>query len=294
MFTAELADDAVTKAVKDDGGRREGGAGDGGCRRGGAPGNVRRQRMVMRGTGSWRWVGWVAALTLVGMLEAGGALAGPDSDAAAEPRSSPAAVAPAPAEYLRIRVSPDQCVYVEFREDCLRAATTVKGLDGAQSVAPSTSSRRHLEFPAVEMPVLSSGAPAGSVKLKASFLLMRAPKSPDGAGQGSYVYAGLSLSRKDESGTLWTYSCGVSSPTAAAAEDAPLIEAADPGKLNLTVVALPERGVINVGLRLAARGAGKCEIRKNGEPVAAKLRVVDGKGVEVASDSGPLQKFGFT
>ena len=205
--------------------------------------------------------------------------------------ADPLAAAPA---YTRIRISPTTTVYAEFNRSLLRLATTVAGVKSATPLKAKQSAQDFLVFPEVSLPVAADALPAGCIKVRAILYLRLLPTGvPGSANRTWHAYGIVGPSRTDEEGALWTYWFRVEAPTGAKPEQAQVMQVPDPGGLRLTVVAKAQQREIGVGVRVMAGAAELYDIQKSGHAPQAHVLVRDADGNGVASERGPLSKFGF-
>jgi hypothetical protein len=66
-----------------------------------------------------------------------------------------------------------------------------------------------------------------------------------------------------------------------------------PRRLSLRLETRVSSRVVGIGVRLVTDRAQAAEVQRNGRPAEVAVRVLDAGGRQVASDRGPLSKFGF-
>jgi len=223
----------------------------------------------------------VLLVSLAGLLTAAAAVASTKSDAAPL--------------YLRIAVSPTSSVYIEFRNDEMRVAGAAKDLERAKPVK-ATASGSQYSFPEVELPVAKQELPAGFSKLTTTLKLFRFRSSLGFMPRQESVHAfgTLGLAREDSKGVLWTYCTQMSAQPAAAVERAPRISVPKLTPLTLSLVTKTTRRRIGAGLRVMSGTTEVDDILRDGKAPQVQMRLLDNRGKVVASERGPLAKFGFT
>jgi len=208
----------------------------------------------------------------------------------------PAMAAESKPAFIRISVSPEVTLFVQFLEKEMRMATTAERLAQAtpvKAVSDKTEQgQRQFRFPAVALPVPAEALPAGVTKVQATFQVL--DLGPGAGPRGSLVFGELAQYRADKAGAEWLYMQRLGLQASATSDKAPEIQLADLEKVSLTVVTKADRErKLGIGLRVAAGKSELNDIRKNGQPVEAQIRVLDSAGKEVASEKGPLNKFSF-
>jgi hypothetical protein len=205
--------------------------------------------------------------------------------------AAPLAAAPA---YSRIQVSPTTIVYAQFEQGQLRMATTVAGLKTARAVKAKQSTPDSVVFPEVSLPVSADALPAGCSKVRAVlYLRLLTTGDPSSRSRTWYAYGVVGPSRTDQEGALWTYWFTVGAPVGAQPEQAQVMQVPDPGDLKLSVVAKGQRREIGVGVRVMAWAAQVYDIQEGGQTAQVHVLVRDADGNGIASERGPLSKFGF-
>jgi hypothetical protein len=222
---------------------------------------------------------------------------------AASAYTTPARAAAPPTQYVRVRVAAADDIYVQFRGNELRMATTVAGLTKAKPVKatpsrsrPSSSAAVHT-FPEVQLPVARQQLPTGLTKASAVFLHV----TDAGRNKQSFVSAKLGWSQLDANGATWTYwSNGFTDKPSGSPTGAPVIALPKLQQLRLDVKAEPKSGR-QVGIVITARAGGTAkaggvqiqEITRNGKSAQASLKVLDRNGKVAASATGALSKFSY-
>ena len=197
--------------------------------------------------------------------------------------------------YARIIVDPKTTVYVEFKGEEMRMATSVAGIEKAKVVKASRRRRSAIILPEVE--ITASGA-----RLPATWSSLKAKLTPiaDNAAVGakvSRIAADFTLSCKDKSGAQWIY----------------VVEAPESARLGLTADKAPilfslpelERASVKITTEIKDYQVGIApspmtgkskinEIKRNGKQSQASLRITDSAGKIIANEKGDLDKFGFT
>lgn len=197
-------------------------------------------------------------------------------------------------DYLRIVVSPQVTVYVQFHENEMRLSTTLDGLGTAKpfrATAATPADRagsRFAQFPEIPLPVPADALPAPATKLTATF--RHIVPAPDGA---TSVVGGMKFLWNDESGRKWAYLQRVNLQTGATADVAPAVRAANLKKMSLDVAAKTRGDVVGVAVRLIAGNQELCDVQRDGRSVSVKMQILDDQRKEVASKDGPLADYGF-
>ncbi len=187
------------------------------------------------------------------------------------------------AGYVRINVSEESAVWLEFDGAALRAAASAEGLKTAEPVplrALNFQTSRSGEF---TLPIPADRLPAGISAVKGSFT--RAMNSVSGR---------LGICRTDAQRVVWQCDVGVWSRTGDRADWAPAIPLPSLEKLALVVTGEPSHGKLGIGVRLAAGDHPTSGVLRDGKPVPVQVSVTDAAGREVAARKGPLTDFGFS
>jgi len=210
--------------------------------------------------------------------------------------------------YTRINIPPRTTVYVQFQGSEMRLATSVLGLKDAEPVSATRAGATFAVFPEVTLPLTADELPRGWSKVRAAIYLYAVQTGLRSETRIWHVSAavgpvltcpersrrsgveGPSLS--DTGGALWTYWFPVSAPTAAEPRSAPAWQIPNPTALRLTVMTHKARGRVGVVVRLTAGTAEVYDVQKNGKSVEVQVMVRDADGNGIASERGPLRKFG--
>jgi hypothetical protein len=201
------------------------------------------------------------------------------------------AAAQAPA-FARIVVSEKSVVYIQIQAAELRAAMSVDGLRTAAPVRMCAGSIREIAFPEFTLPVPADQLPAGAAPIKANLKWTRIWTT---AATPSIMIDGLlRVCRTDDRKAEWQYVSQVDVEAGASAEKAPSVTLPTVDNAKVALTAAPFQGRLGVGLLLTAGGAQLTDVRKDGQPVQAKVAVADASGAEIASKTGPLTDFGFS
>lgn len=210
--------------------------------------------------------------------------------------------------YFRIQVSPDCTIYGLLRQDELRlapdpdqlaAVTPVKATKVDNTPRVPDYEWKEYTFPEVAVPVPADRLPEGFSAMKATLHYRTGSVTSRGRGSAardlSYVRGQLGLVRKDEAGGLWTYCWDGYAQTGPAPEKAPAVQVPRIGRLSLQV-STETKKKLNPGVAVLAKSGEMqlSDILKGGKSVEAHLQVTGPDGGTVASEKGPLSKFGFT
>jgi len=195
--------------------------------------------------------------------------------------------------YARIKVGPKTIVYLQFQGDQMRMATSVAALKTAKAVSPKQSAPDVMIFPEVTLPVAAGALPQGLSKVKAMIALRRMPGGARSPGGLWYASGVVGPSRTDEKGALWTYWFQAGAPTATRPDSAQVWQVPELARLRLSVTAKVERRQLGVAVQVMAGTAAAYDIQKDGKSVEAQVMVRDADGNGIASERGPLAKFGF-
>jgi hypothetical protein len=214
-------------------------------------------------------------------------------------------------EYARLRFLPHQTpdVYLQFEGKWLVIATSAKGLETAKPIKalpangiPDPEGEKHYVFPESELPVSLPGI----VRVTATFVIFRptTEKVPKGSrrrnradeAQPGLWDAEVRISRKDSVGAVWTYTVRTGGePTRSDDADKSLLaEIPSLDSLGLAVTTKPSEGKLGIGLRLTAGKDCVYAVRRNDDSRLALVQVTDANDAAVASETGDLEKFGFT
>jgi hypothetical protein len=184
--------------------------------------------------------------------------------------------------YARIVVDPKTTVYVEFKGEELRMATSVEGLQKA----PAVKERR-----------------GNTIRFPNSLLPLPNPASP--GGFWARVQVGLEVSRdkatgfyhvnaEDSNRTNWDYTLKQEAPVKLgnAPAGAPIIfTVPQPGKATLKITTRINENQVGIALT-PMFGKSKIRIRPERKP-SVTLRITDSAGKIIANEKGGLDKFGF-
>lgn len=210
--------------------------------------------------------------------------------------------------YFRIQVSPDCTIYGLLRQDELRlapdpdqlaAVTPVKATKVDNTPRVPDYEWREYTFPEVAVPVPADRLPEGFSGMQATLHYRTGTSTRSSRGTRvrdiSYVRGQFGLTRKDGAGTLWAYCWDPFVETGVAPEKAPAIQVPRIGRLTLQV-STETKKKLNPGIAVVAKSGemGLSDILRAGKSVEAHLLVMGPDGGTVASEKGPLSKFGFT
>jgi hypothetical protein len=202
------------------------------------------------------------------------------------------------AAFARITVSEKSVVYIRIQGGELRAAMSAEGLQTAAPVKMSAGSTREIAFPEFTLPVPADQLPAGAAPIKASLKWTRTwmPALDNAAAQVSCVMieGQFTVSRTDAQKVEWQYVSGRGVLAGVKAENAPSIVLPVVDDVKAVISTEPSQGRLGVGLRLSAGGDELADVRKDGQPVQAKVVIADASGAEIASKVGTLADFGFS
>jgi len=183
--------------------------------------------------------------------------------------------------------TPQQRVWVQFRGNQMRQAASAAELEGAEWESPRDREWGYTAFAPIDVP--SEGMDVG-IALDAARVGVIA--------FGSWYDAEWEYETRDEEGVRWEYMVSTSLEPARSPEKAVLGEPPRLGKpvLEVETKVGSEGGqsTIWVAVSPETEDWGLEEIRRNGEPVEVQVRVLDSTGKEVASETGPLEAFGYT
>jgi len=197
--------------------------------------------------------------------------------------------------FARIAVSEKSIVYVQILNGELRAAMSVDGLQTATPVRVRSTMPNAAFSSEFALPVPADQLPAGVTAIKASLGVQQALRSA-AAEPSPYVFGTLTVYRTDYQKATWQYEWSVTQGIGSdgKAVDAPFtLLNLDNLKLSLNVT--PSKGKLAIVLRILADGRHfLSDVRKDGQPVEAKVVVTDASGVEAASKVGRLSVFGFS
>ena len=242
----------------------------------------------------------VLALALLAGANAVPAKGVPAPPPPAASAAAPAITTPQP-QYVRIQVSAKRSIYVEFRGNEMRMASTAAALETAKAVrapqpktAPGASRFISVAFPEAGLPVPGDQLPPGFAEARARFTYEYYPDTEDTERRPSYVDAQIGLSPTDRKHGLWVYWVSEFVQPKQAPVSAPAISLPRLASLSLRV---STKGAEQrkVGIAVAAKSgeAELSDVTRNGRGVSARLRVLDRNKKVVASDKGALSKFGF-
>ena len=184
---------------------------------------------------------------------------------------------------LRVNLSEKSAIYLQFKGAQLRAAGSLEGLKSAEPVALDTTGFPAAGSPESTLPIPADQLPEGVNAVKESFSCIE-----------NGIVGQLGICRRDEQKAIWQCDVAVRSW----AGENPLVQQ-DSGVVNLeklavSVVGVPSKGNLGVGVRLLAGDNLVLALSKDGDPVEVQVRVVDAAGHEVAAKKGTLDDFGFS
>jgi hypothetical protein len=202
------------------------------------------------------------------------------------------------AAFARITVSEKSVVYIRIQGGELRAAMSAEGLQTAAPVKMSMSSTRVIAFPEFTLPVPADQLPAGVKAIKATLSWERAwmPAADARASPVSraMIEGILEVSGTDDQKAEWQYGSVVNVEAAANVEKASSVALPTLDNTKVVLSAEPSEGRLAIGLLLKAAGEVVADVRKDGQPVQAKVVIADASGAEIASKVGTLADFGFS
>ena len=223
--------------------------------------------------------------------------------------AAPAGAAPQPF-YIGIVIVPDKdpAAYVSIQNNQIRAAETLEDLEAAKPTKAKNariedmggrSYQQFYDFPEVELPVSTPGVTKLVAKLsfyRSRSLQRSAAASRDNTG----IFGEVSLSRKDESGSTWTYVYHPNTYDRSQSKNSPerplllKVSGADPGSLKFEITTKMEGRKARIGMQAKADGVDIYNVQKNGKNAPAKLEVRNKDGKTIVSEAGDPVKFGFT
>jgi len=169
----------------------------------------------------------------------------------------------------------------------MRQAASPGELEGAQWVSSRVREWDSTGFTPIDLP--SEGLDVGMAVDAARVRL---------SAYGSDCEAEWEYEKRDETGARWEYVVSAYLETARSPEEAVLNEPPGLEKpvLEIDMEAGSEEGQSTIGVALSLDNDdwGIDEIRRNGEPAEARVRILDSTGKEVASQTGSLDDFGYT
>jgi len=204
------------------------------------------------------------------------------------------ATAPPKPTYVRIIVSPESALYVQFEGAEMRIAPTPHGLKDAKAVRGRRQPAGVVEFPAVDLALPPSALPAGVSKVTSQFRVYGSRGGAQPAHRSVIVLADLELQVKDSKGAVWAYQVRKSATGADAPAEASGMPLPQPKNLTLLVTAQTSTRRVGAVLRLSAGRTDIDDVRRDGKSVEAQVRILNSSGKAVASAKGPLAKFGTT
>jgi hypothetical protein len=187
------------------------------------------------------------------------------------------------AGYVRINVSDQSAIWLEFKGAELRAAASAEGLKTVDPVALRALGNQASESPEFTLPIPADQLPEGISAVKGSFRRF-----------GNIVQGQLGICRTDEQKVVWQCDVRVASSTGATAVAATTMQMPSLKKIALAVSGAPSNGKLGVGVRLTAGSDQLSGVRKDGKPVLVQVSVTDAAGNEVGARKGPLTDFGFS
>lgn len=183
--------------------------------------------------------------------------------------------------------TPQQPVWVQFKGNQMRQAASPAHMESAEWVSPRVREWGSTEFAPIDVPSegLDVGIAVDAVRARLS-------------AYGSDCEAEWEYEKRDETGARWEYVVSMCLETARSPEEAALNE---PPRLEKPVLGVETevgreggQSTIGVVISLQRDDWGLEEIRRNGEPAQAHVRILDSTGKEVASETGSLEAFGYT
>ena len=213
-------------------------------------------------------------------------------------------------EYARLRFLPHQTpdVYLQFQGKWLVVADSAKGLETAKPIkalpnreqTPERLAERFV-FPEIELPVPLEGV----ARVTAVFGITRYASGRSGRGAGRQTEADESdfwdiqayFHRKDSEGATWRYLILTGGEIAASSDpegNGHALPMPDINDLTFSLAAVPSPDKLHIGLRVMSGRFPLNDVRRNADAQLASVQVTDASGAIVASETGNLEKFGFT
>jgi len=230
----------------------------------------------------------------------------PSPSPAASDASAAAAIKALQPQYVRIQVSPKRSIYLEFRGNQIRMAFTPADLEAVKPVralkakAARPSRVASDAFPEIDLPVPAYQLPRGFAKAMTRFVhnYSRAAlysRDIEDTGQSwSYVDARVGLSRTDGKKAAWVYWISEYVEPKEAPVSAPVVKLPSLTSLKLQVTTKPgEQRKVGVAVTARSGETQLSDITYHGKSVLAHLSILDRNKQAVASDKGPLGKYGF-
>ena len=220
--------------------------------------------------------------------------------------TGPTLAAP-PVYHARVRFggSNKATVYLKFQNNTLWVANSAQGLAAAQPIK-ATKTQTHNDardmasqysaFPETTLPVSIEGLSAVKATFSTYITRYVGRSKTVQRRTDSFVSAQLQVSKKDSSGTVWTYIFSQGTPVTEGQKPADALVMTVPaiGELKLAMETKVEKRNARIGLRLTSNGMQIEDLRKNGKSATAQIEATDRKGAVAISEKGDLKKFGFT
>jgi|WetSurMetagenome_2_1015567.scaffolds.fasta_scaffold198497_2 hypothetical protein len=186
-------------------------------------------------------------------------------------------------------------LYIQLNPTELRIAATPEGLAQAKPLPPTeehsnsgAQNTRFFMYGDIELPL---ALPRG-LTARADFSLTQTSRKGWGGILDDLTYSSirLRLIKKGTAGDEWVFTTG-----SAVRPDIgrPTIDLPDLSQLKLDLTLYPDKDKLGIVLNLAGGGVAINSLQKDSQPVAALVTVFDEKGAVIATNQGPVSKFGF-